>query len=96
VADQLALSLETPPGVYRPRGVSSLQRLFRTHFPELLERYEAEFAVRLGKFRRDRIARAVERFLDCGDYSKGIAQIKCTNPDCKSEFFRPFSCKVFH
>ena len=38
----------------------------------------------------------MERFLDCGDYAKGITRIKCTNPDCKSEFFRPFSCKIFH
>jgi hypothetical protein len=22
----------------------------------------------------------VERFIECGDYSKGIARIKCTNP----------------
>ena len=38
----------------------------------------------------------MERFLCCGDYTKGIARIKYTNPDCKSEYFRPFSCKVFH
>jgi hypothetical protein len=45
VADQLALSLDaTPPGTYRQRGISSLQRLFRAHFSELVARYEAEFA----------------------------------------------------
>jgi len=38
---------------------------------------------------------AVERFLDCGDYTRGIARIQCTNPACRSEYFRPFSCKVF-
>jgi hypothetical protein len=38
----------------------------------------------------------VERFLDCGDYTKGIARIQCTNPECKADHFRPFSCKVFH
>ncbi len=26
----------------------------------------------------------------------GIARIQCTNPQCKEEFFRPFSCKGFH
>ena len=86
----------TAPGTYRPRGTSSLQRLFRAHFPELLARYDPEFAVRLGKYRQQRIAKAVERFLGCGDYSKGIARIKCTNTECTSEYFRPFSCKVFH
>jgi hypothetical protein len=86
----LALPLEAEGRhTYRPRGASSLQRLFRGHLPELLDRYDLEFAVRLGRFRRDRIARAVERFLDCGDYSKGIARIKCTNPGCRSKFFRP-------
>jgi hypothetical protein len=97
VADQLALPLDAEaPGTYRPRGTSSLQGLFRAYLPELFDRYDAEFAARLGKFRRERIAKAVGRFLDCGHYTKGIARIKCTNPGCKSEFFRPFSCKVFH
>jgi hypothetical protein len=64
VADQLALALDTTaPGTYRPRGTSSLQGLFRTHLPELLGRYDAEFAARLGKFRRERIAKSVERFV---------------------------------
>ena len=97
VADQLALAMDaTAPGTYRPRGTSSLQRLFRAHLSEILRRYDSEFAARLGKYRREHIAKAVERFLDCGDYSKGIARIKCTNADCKSEYFRPFSCKVFY
>jgi len=26
----------------------------------------------------------------------GIARIQCTNPGCRVEYFRPFSCKVFH
>ena len=74
MADQLALPLETTaPGIYRPRGTSSLQRLFRSHLPELPARFDPEFAVRLGKYRQQRIAKAVERFLDCGDYSKGFA-----------------------
>jgi len=55
-----------------------------------------QFAKRLGKFRLPRITKAVERFLGCGDYSKGIARIQCTNPDCRAEYFRPFSCSVFH
>jgi len=38
----------------------------------------------------------VQRFLACGDYRRGIARIKCRNPDCGLEYFRPFSCSVFH
>jgi hypothetical protein len=97
VADQPALLPDTtPPGVYRPRGTSSLQRLFRFHFPQITARYEPDFAKRLGPFPLKRLTSAVERFLDCGDYTKGIARIRCTKAGCKTEYFRPFSCKVFH
>ena len=78
----------TPPGTYRQRGTSSLQRFFRTHFPELTARFE-EFAKRLGRFRFDRISKAVEAFLECGDYTRGLARITCTNPECTAEYFRP-------
>jgi hypothetical protein len=61
----MALSLDaSPPGIYRQRGTSSLQKLFRAHFPDLHARYEADFAKRLGRFRLERISSAVERFLD--------------------------------
>ena len=74
VADQLALSLEaTPPGTYRQRGTSSLQRLFRNNYAAFSARYEIDYAPRLGRFRLERISTAVERFLDCGDYTKGCA-----------------------
>jgi len=65
VADQLALTLDaTAPDTDRQRGTSSLQRLFRAHLPKLLGRYDAEFAARLGKYRLERITKAVERFLE--------------------------------
>ncbi|HUV09153.1 MAG TPA: transposase zinc-binding domain-containing protein [Spirochaetia bacterium] len=38
----------------------------------------------------------MEKFILCGDYTQGIARIRCTNPECREEFFRPFSCKGFH
>ncbi len=63
-----------PSGTYHQPGVSSLQRLFRVHFPQLPARYEAEFTRRLGKFRLERITNAVERFLGCGDYRRGFAK----------------------
>jgi hypothetical protein len=70
-----------PPGTYRQRGASSLQRLFRIHFPEFAAVYHTQYARRLGHSRLQRITRAVERFLECGDYTKGVARIRCTNPD---------------
>jgi hypothetical protein len=97
VADALALELQAaPPGTYRQRGASSLQRLFRIHFPDFAAGYYAHYARRLSHCRLQRITRAVERFLECGDYTKGVARIRCTNPDCRAEYFCPFSCKVFH
>lgn len=41
-----------------------------------------------GSYRIIRIKEAVLNVLDCGDYEKGIARIKCTNPECKHEYFR--------
>jgi hypothetical protein len=46
-----------------------------------------------GRFRIERITEVVEKLVLCGDYSQGVARIQCTNPDCKDEYFRPFSGK---
>ncbi len=43
------------------------------------EQYDELYAKQYGKYRIIRIKEAVENFLECGDYSKGIARIKCTN-----------------
>ncbi len=37
----------------------------------------------------------VEEYMKCGDYHKGVARVKCTNPECNHDFFVPFSCKQF-
>jgi hypothetical protein len=42
------------------------------------------------------MSRVAERFETCGDYSKVIARIQCSNPECHLEYFRPFSCKGFY
>jgi hypothetical protein len=82
VADQLALSLDaSPPGTHRQRGASSFQRLFRAHFPQLVARYEAEFAKRLGTFRLTRLGKAVERFPACGDYRRASPGFGAPIPD---------------
>jgi len=82
--------------VYRPRGVNDLQTLFKKHFQRIVEQYESKYAAIYGRFRIDRITEVVEKFILCGDYSQGVARIQCTNPECKFEYFRPFSCKTFY
>jgi hypothetical protein len=96
---QAQLSLPIAPvakRVYRPRGINDLQILFKKHFQRIVEQYESKFAVIYGRFRIERITEAVEKFILCGDYSRGVARIQCTNPECKFEYFRPFSCKSFY
>ena len=70
--------------------------MFKRHFRKLADQYEAKHAVIYGRFRIERITEVVEKFVLCGDYSQGVARIQCTNPDCKYEHFRPFSCKGFY
>jgi hypothetical protein len=82
--------------VYRPRGINELQMLCKKHFQSIAEQYESKYAVIYGRFRTERITEVVEKFVLCGDYSKGVARSQCTNPDCKYEYFRPFSCKSFY
>jgi hypothetical protein len=57
--------------------------------------YESRYAKDLGNFRLERISRVAIRFLTCGDYRQGVARIRCANPECRHEYFRPFSCKGF-
>ena len=67
-----------------------MQKIFQYHFSDFEDRYDDLYAKQYGKYRIIRIKEAVEKFLECGDYLKGIARIKCTNPRCGHEFFRPF------
>jgi hypothetical protein len=70
--------------------------VFRDHFSSFAAQYETRYAKELGNFRVERIARVATRFLTCGDYRQGVARIRCSNPDCRLEYFRPFSCRGFH
>ncbi|TVQ40382.1 MAG: IS91 family transposase [Spirochaetaceae bacterium] len=47
-------------------------------------------------YRLERIRQLGERFSLCGDYLRGAARIRCTNPECGHDYFRPFSCKGFY
>jgi len=82
--------------VYIPREQNVIQKIIKDHFSDFEKRYDDHYADKYGKYRIIRIKEAVEKFLECGDYKKGIARIKCTNPDCDHEYFRPFSCKGWY
>jgi len=82
--------------VFKPRSRNVIQTILKNHFSDFEKRYDDHYADRYGKYRIIRIKQAVEKFIECGDYSKGIARIKCTNPECGYEYFRPFSCKSWY
>lgn len=63
---------------------------------EVQTEYDARHAQELGNFRIERIARVATRFLTCGDYRQGLARIRCSNPECRQEYFRLFSCRGFY
>ena len=92
-------SLQLAPAkkaVYQPRGINAVQLLFKKHFRSFADQYEHKDGLIYGRFRIERITEVVEKFILCGDYSQGVARIRCTNPDCSYEYFRPFSCKGFY
>jgi hypothetical protein len=87
----------SPPAektTYAQRGTNILQSIFKEHFDQFADAYEDTYAATYGKFRLERISDVAERFLACGDYTQGIARIQCTNPDCRTEYFRAFSFSV--
>ena len=81
---------------YVPRRPNVLQAILHTHFEGFAAIYERQYARRYGRFRLERITEAVTEFLGCEDYRFGVARLKCSNPACGSEMFRPFSCKTFY
>jgi len=66
--------------MYRPRGTDPLRRLFRRRFPAFQDAYEQRYAATFGRFRLPLITRAAAAFRLCGDWSQGIARIRC--PAC--------------
>jgi hypothetical protein len=99
----------SPRAAYAQRGITTLQHIFRDHFGHFAADYDSRYAKDLGNFRIERITRVATRFLTCGDYPlsgsgvysrrescQGVARIRCSNPECRHEYFRPFSCRGFH
>jgi hypothetical protein len=91
-----AIPSVSPRATYAQRGTNTLQYVFRDHFACFAADYDSRYAKELGNFRIERISRVSTRFLACGDYRQGVARIRCSNPECRREYFRPFSCRGFH
>lgn len=82
---------------YIPRGQNVIQKILLDHYSDFEAIYDENYSKDYGgEYRVFRIHESVEKFKECGDYRKGIARIKCTNPECKHEYFRPFSCKQWY
>ena len=84
---------ETSRYHYHHRQQNVIQRLFQKRFARFEEVYEEQYAASCGKYRLPVIQRAAEAFNLCGDWSEGVARIRCS--DCEYDFFVPFSCKSF-
>jgi len=78
---------------YAAKSKNALQTILEKHFIDFEASYEEKYAQHYGKFKLEVISDKVSRFLECGDYSKGVAKIVCGNSECNHEYFLPFSCK---
>ena len=62
----------------------------QAHFGEFEAAYPTRYQEQYG-FYRPVIGRVVEKFLTCGDLTKGFARVRCDT--CRHEYLLAFSCK---
>ena len=91
-----AIAEPTAQKRYVPRGHNDLHTIFERHFADFCEHYDEKYAATYGKYRLERIQQIGHRFCICGDDLQGVARIRCRNPECGHDYFRPFSCKGFY
>lgn len=77
------------PG-YKPREKNVIQEFLQDHFKFFEENYDTQYSEKYDKYRIIHIKETIERFIECGDYSKGIARIKCTHTYFGHEYFRQY------
>jgi len=82
-------------GTYVPRGPNVITKIFKNHFEDFKDNYQSKLEGTSADYRLEHIAKQVEGLLECGDYTKGMARIQCTNSERKHEYSRAFSCKKF-
>lgn len=62
---------------YAPKSKNTLQTILEKHFTDFETSYEEKYAQNYGKFKLETISEKVSRFLECGDYTKGVAKSVC-------------------
>ena len=75
---------------YKPREKNVIQENLQDHFNSFVKNYDTQYSEKYGKYWIIYIKETVERFVECGDYSKGVARIKCTITTYGHEYSRPF------
>jgi len=72
-------------------GTASRLRAFRRRGPgDFIQAYPEKYEKQYG-FLKPVVEDVVNKYLDCGDLTKGFARIYCEN--CKKSMLLPFSCK---
>ena len=66
--------MDTHVPVYKPRSRNVIQTILKNHFSDFEKHYDDHYADKYGKYRIIRIKQAVEKFIECGNYSKGIEE----------------------
>jgi hypothetical protein len=91
--------LEASP-IYHPRDPfqSPLWNVLHNNYEEFKANYDESYEKQYGFFRLVAVTNpfrndVVHDYLKCGDLKKGFARVRCTNPDCRNEYFLSFSCK---
>jgi len=78
--------------VYKPRHPkrTKLWQCLHVHFDDYLNHYKEKYEKTYG-YLRPIIEDVVNKYLECGDLSKGFARIVCQK--CKQEYLLAFSCR---
>ena len=78
-----------------PTGLSPLWQCLCTRFYDFLQAYPDQYESKCG-FLKPAVEKVVNKYLDCGDLSKGFARLHCDT--CKKDyllaFLLPFEVKT--
>jgi len=69
---------------------SPLWKCCHAHFDHFTAAYPRDYQSRYGVLRRV-IPEVVDKFMQCGDFAKGFARVRCD--ECSHEYLLAFSCK---
>jgi len=71
------------------KPISQLKEYY-AHFDHFTAAYPRDYQSRYGVLRRV-IPEVVDKFMQCGDFAKGFARVRCD--ECSHEYLLAFSCK---